>query len=102
MTDRTITVEVVHALPERAWSVRHVLPVPATVGQALARGLPQAPGLEVDASRLAVFGRAVTLDSPLHDGDRVEILRPLLVDPKQARRERASESARRPTPPRRR
>jgi putative ubiquitin-RnfH superfamily antitoxin RatB of RatAB toxin-antitoxin module len=91
----TIAVEIVYALPDRAWSVRHVLPAPATVGQALARGLPDAPGMEVDASRLAVFGRAVGLESPLHDGDRVEILRPLLVDPKEARRQRAGAQRRR-------
>lgn len=100
MTESTITVEIVYALPDRAWSVRHVLPMPATVGQALECGLPDAPGIEVDASRLAVFGRAVGLESPLHDGDRIEILRPLLVDPKQARRERASGFKRRPEPPR--
>jgi putative ubiquitin-RnfH superfamily antitoxin RatB of RatAB toxin-antitoxin module len=89
MTEATLEIEIVHALPERAWSVRHVLPAPATVGQALALGLPDAPGLEVDPSRLAVFGRAVGLDSPLHDGDRIELLRPLLLDPKEARRRRA-------------
>jgi putative ubiquitin-RnfH superfamily antitoxin RatB of RatAB toxin-antitoxin module len=91
----TIEVDVVYALPDRAWSVRHVLPAPATVGQALAMGLPDVPGLAPEASRLAVFGRAVGLDSPLHDGDRVEILRPLRVDPKQARRERAADFKRR-------
>jgi len=91
----TIEVEIVYALPERAWSVRHVLQAPATVGQALARGLPEAPGLELDPSRLAVFGRAVGLESPLHDGDRIEILRPLQVDPKQARRARAADFRRR-------
>ncbi|MGH8030430.1 MAG: RnfH family protein [Arenimonas sp.] len=89
MTEATVDVEVVYALPDRAWSVRHVLPAPATVGQALQRGLPDAPGLEVDPARLAIFGRAVGLDSPLHDGDRIELLRPLQVDPKEARRRRA-------------
>jgi putative ubiquitin-RnfH superfamily antitoxin RatB of RatAB toxin-antitoxin module len=42
-----------------------------------------APGL------LAVFGRLVTPASALHEGDRIEVLRPLLADPKQRRRERA-------------
>jgi putative ubiquitin-RnfH superfamily antitoxin RatB of RatAB toxin-antitoxin module len=102
MTEPMIEVEIVYAMPDRAWSVRHVVPATATVGQALALGVPDAPGLQVDASRLAVFGRAVGLDSPLHDGDRIEILRPLLVDPKQARRERATEFTRRLAPPRRR
>ena len=89
MTEATIEVEIVYALPDRAWSVRVTLPAPATVGQALQRGLPPAPGLEVDPARLAVFGRAVGLDAPLHDGDRIELLRPLKVDPKDARRRRA-------------
>lgn len=35
-----------------------------------------------------VWGRVVPLDTPLRDGDRVEVYRPLLVDPKVARRER--------------
>lgn len=100
MTEASIAVEVVYALPDRAWSVRHVLPASATVGDALACGVPDAPGLRVDASRLAVFGRAVGLDAPLHDGDRVEILRPLQVDPKQARRERATGFRNKSTPPR--
>jgi sulfur carrier protein len=35
-----------------------------------------------------VWGRRVPLDTPLRDGDRVEVYRPLRVDPKVARRER--------------
>ena len=34
-------------------------------------------------------GETVVLDQPLRDGDRVELLRPLLLDPKEARRRRA-------------
>lgn len=93
MTDaELLVIEVVYALPERAWSATVRLPAPATVGQALrlSQMATMVPGLaSIDAARLAVYGRAVTLDSPLHDGDRIEILRPLLVDPKQARRRRA-------------
>jgi putative ubiquitin-RnfH superfamily antitoxin RatB of RatAB toxin-antitoxin module len=46
---------------------------------------------EVDRSDLAfaIFGTRVRADAPLHEGDRVEILRPLQVDPKEARRLRA-------------
>jgi putative ubiquitin-RnfH superfamily antitoxin RatB of RatAB toxin-antitoxin module len=47
------------------------------------------PGLGVDAAMLAIFGNTATPESLLHDGDRVEVLRPLVADPKQARRERA-------------
>ena len=89
--DAAIRVEVVHALPDRSWRVDVVLPHGASVADALAEAQleRQVPGLEVDPGRLAVFGRAVKPVDTLHDGDRVEILRPLLADPKQVRRERA-------------
>ena len=53
----------------------------------------QAMRLWMDPARLAVFGRAVTPETRLHDGDRIEILRPLLADPKTARRKRAETAA---------
>ncbi|MFY2764997.1 RnfH family protein [Arenimonas sp. MALMAid1274] len=86
-----LAVEVVYALPDRSWRVAVQLPAGATVADALALADlgAQVPGLDVDPARLAVFGRSATLQTTLHDGDRVEILRPLLADPKQARRERA-------------
>lgn len=78
-------VEVVHALPQRDESVRVSVPRGATVRDALEKSglLPLASG------RFGIFGKAVGADAPLADGDRVEIYRPLLVDPKEARRRRA-------------
>jgi len=72
------------------------LPAGATVADALAAAdLPsRVPGIEVDPEGLAVFGQAATLATTLHDGDRVEVLRPLKVDPKQARRRRAGAGGR--------
>lgn len=55
----------------------------------LASGWPQAcPGQDVSELEVGTWGRRGTLDQPVRDGDRVEIYRPLLVDPKVARRER--------------
>ncbi|MBW8366649.1 MAG: RnfH family protein [Arenimonas sp.] len=90
-------VQVVYALPERCWTVEVVLPEGARVADALALAdlagvLPQGA---VDPARLAVYGRTATLETRLHDRDRVEILRPLLADPKQARRQRARDAAKR-------
>ena len=89
-----IAVEVAYALPDRAWRVPLRLPAGATVADALAAAdLPaKVPGLVVDEDCLAIFGRAVTPGDALRDGDRVEVLRPLLVDPMQARRRRAREA----------
>lgn len=92
-----IRVEVVYALSERCWSAKLELPEAATVADALAAaGLAaRVPGLELDPDRLSVFGKSATLATVLHDRDRVEILRPLQVDPKQARRKRAGDAAKR-------
>lgn len=89
--DGSLRVEVVYALPDRCWRVEVGLPAGACVADALAAAdLPaRVPGLVLDDSMLAVFGRTATPDTALHDGDRVEVLRPLLADPKEARRERA-------------
>jgi putative ubiquitin-RnfH superfamily antitoxin RatB of RatAB toxin-antitoxin module len=90
-----LRIEVVYALPTRCWSVRLELPPGATVAEALTAAAMESkvPGLVVDATQLAVYGRSVTPSSQLHDGDRIEILRPLLADPKQARRKRAEVAA---------
>lgn len=47
------------------------------------------PDLKLDELAVGVFSRPRQLDEMVHDGDRVEIYRPLLVDPKEARRHRA-------------
>jgi putative ubiquitin-RnfH superfamily antitoxin RatB of RatAB toxin-antitoxin module len=46
------------------------------------------PEVAFDPSRLGVFSRRVSPDDTLRDGDRVEIYRPLTIDPKDARRRR--------------
>jgi putative ubiquitin-RnfH superfamily antitoxin RatB of RatAB toxin-antitoxin module len=91
MTSASIRVEVVYALPERCWSVRLQLPEGSRVAAALDAARPQLPeDIVIDTARLAVFGRTVSPEGVLRDGDRVEILRPLIADPKQARRQRAA------------
>lgn len=62
----------------------------ATVADAVrASGIADEIGSDIDYSRIGVFGRVVSPNSPLRDGDRVEIYRPLKIDPKEARRRRA-------------
>ena len=54
-----------------------------------ASGWPEATrGQDVSGLDVGVWGRRCTLDEPVREGDRVEIYRPLVVDPKVARRER--------------
>jgi putative ubiquitin-RnfH superfamily antitoxin RatB of RatAB toxin-antitoxin module len=44
---------------------------------------------EADLTRAGIFGKPVATSAMLRDGDRVEIYRPLKIDPKEARRRRA-------------
>ena len=66
-----------------------------TVGEAIERsGLAaEFPDLVVDPRAVGIFGRKVPLDHVLQPGDRVEIYRPLIADPREARRQRASKPA---------
>ncbi|QIL20672.1 RnfH family protein [Thermomonas sp. HDW16] len=75
----------------RAWPQRHEeTAVELATGMNVDDAL-QAVGWGLDAEfvGLAVFGQAAALTTALHDGDRIELLRSLQLDPKQARRLRA-------------
>ena len=75
--------EVVYALAGRQEVVALQLSEGASAGQAA-----QASGLGGTGMRLGIGGKEVPADQPLRDGDRVEILRPLALDPREARRRR--------------
>lgn len=66
------------------------LPVHSTVATAIQASavLADLDAEEIDALTAGIWGRKVALGHALRDQDRVEIYRPLLVDPKVARRER--------------
>ncbi|GIX36329.1 MAG: UPF0125 protein [Lysobacteraceae bacterium] len=92
-----IEVEVVHALPHRAWRWPLRLPAGATLMDALRAAPLVEAGLDPGSlpAGVGVFGRERPLDHPLRDGDRIEIYRPLLCDPRDRRRQRAGQ---RPAP----
>ena len=81
----TIRVEVIRAWPRRHEAVELELPAGATVAQALSGCGFSLEGID----GYAVFGERVTKDVHLRDGERLELLQPLLADPKEARRRRA-------------
>ena len=53
--------------------------------------LEECPEIDFSVNKVGVFGKAAKLDSVLHAGDRVEIYRPLIADPKEARKKRAAQ-----------
>ena len=87
----TIRVEVAYSPAPRQVDLQVLaLPVGATAGQAvLAAGNPvRHPAFDLEQVTVAVWGRAVAPSAVLHDGDRLELCRRLIVDPKEARRVR--------------
>jgi uncharacterized protein len=86
-----IDIEVVYALPDR----QRVLPVRVAVGTRVGAAIRQSgilnefPQIDLAHARLGIFSRRVQSDEPVKQGDRIEIYRLLLADPKSVRRERA-------------
>lgn len=93
----TLVVTVVWALPDVQWQAELTLPAGATLHEAVqtARPLIQADGVAEPPSDVAVgvWGRVMPETTPLAHGDRVELYRPLHLDPKAIRRLRAEKAA---------
>lgn len=84
-----VRVQVVRAWPDRFDTEDLSLSEGATVADALAATRIAQAGV----ASTAVYGERVQPDTPLRDGDRLELLGPLLADPKDARRRRAQAQA---------
>ncbi len=98
-TDETeagqIQVEVVLAMPQRQLLVSVSVDEGSTLADAIAcSGISeQFEDFEIDPAKVGIFGRKASMDQVLRNGDRVEIYRALIADPKKIRRERALEQA---------
>lgn len=86
----TIAVEVVYCPAPRQLDLTPLrLAAGSTVADAVqASGVLQRHGLPATDLSLGVWGRACPSEQVLRERDRVEVYRPLLVDPKEARRQR--------------
>ena len=93
---KPLRVEVAYALPERQVLLELEVPAGTTVAGAIERSglLARFPGLQVGRGRVGIFGRPVEPDARIRDGDRVEIYRPLIADPRDARRARVKKPER--------
>ncbi|MCL2893116.1 RnfH family protein [Brenneria tiliae] len=86
-----IRVEVVYALPERQYLRTVTLAEGSSVEQAIAASglLELRADIDLQTNKVGIYSRTVKLSDILNDGDRVEIYRPLIADPKELRRQRA-------------
>ncbi len=89
----TINVEVAYALPEKQRIMKVNVDAGTTIGAAIVQSgiMVEFPELDVEFSKVGIFGKLATMQTVLQDGDRVEIYRPLIADPKEVRRKRAAE-----------
>lgn len=89
-----LRIRVIYALPDHQAIVDLQVPAGTSLTEAVERSglLRKFPEATARPLNCAIFGRAVPLTYELRDGDRIEILRPLLIDPKQSRREAAERS----------
>lgn len=84
-------VEVAYARPDEQVIIPLDVDGDTTVARTIERSgiLERFPEIDLNRNKVGVFGKLTRLDDTLREGDRVEIYRPLIADPKQARRERA-------------
>ena len=87
-----ILVEVAYALPKEQVIISIEVPKKINIKQAIEKSGIQKKFPEIDLSKnkVGIFGKQTTLDHLLSDRDRIEIYRPLILDPKEMRRKRAS------------
>lgn len=89
-----INIEVVYALPDRQFLLRVKLAEGASVEEAIMQSgiLSLRDDIDLSKNKVGIYSRPAKLSDILSDGDRVEIYRPLLADPKEIRRKRAEKA----------
>lgn len=87
-----ITVEVIYALPHQQFLKKLNLIQGSTVIHAIhvSKLVESFSDIDLEKNKIGIYGRFVKPDTVLEDRDRIEIYRPLIVDPKEARRKRAA------------
>ncbi len=85
-----ITVEVAYATPAKQLILSAKVLPNATIEEAILASsiLTSFPEIDLTKVKVGLFGQLATLQTRLSAGDRVEIYRPLTIDPKQARKQR--------------
>lgn len=85
-----INVTIAYATPTQQIEIPIVIEAHANVSMAIKKSgiLQQFPDITFPDIAVGIYAKRVLIDAGLVDGDRIEIYRPLLIDPKEARRQR--------------
>ena len=84
-------IEVAYASPQQSWLIQCNVEEGTTIQQVIEISgiLERCPEIDLETNKVGIFSKIVALDVLIGAGDRVEIYRPLILEPKQARRLRA-------------
>lgn len=88
-----ITVQIAYALPDSYFLERYQLDQGTIIQNAILQSgiLQRYSEIDLRSNSVGIFSRLAKLSDVLQDGDRIEIYRPLLADPKEIRRKRAEQ-----------
>jgi putative ubiquitin-RnfH superfamily antitoxin RatB of RatAB toxin-antitoxin module len=91
MKDKSL-IEIAYATPHKQLILEHEVEAGSLAREAVRScGIDQHfPEIDLEVCDIGVYGKAVADDYQLNDGDRIEIYRPLIADPKEVRRQRAA------------
>ncbi len=94
--DARIRIEVAYATPQKQIIVDCLVDAGTPPRDALRLSdiLQHFPEIDIETCDIGVFGKAIGSDYELNEGDRIEIYRPLIADPKEVRRQRAAQGLR--------
>ncbi|MEA1890729.1 MAG: RnfH family protein [Pseudomonadota bacterium] len=94
--EETMHIDVIFAVPDEQAVINVELPAQSTLDDAIRESkiMEKYPEIDLEVNKTGVFGKPAKRDAVLHPGDRVEIYRPLIADPKEMRKQRAKEKIR--------
>ena len=89
--DRLIAIELIYALPDQQNIITVKAPQNSTILDAIEQSdiLKRFPEIDLNENKVGIFSKVSQLTDSLFDGDRIEIYRTLIADPKEARKQRA-------------
>jgi putative ubiquitin-RnfH superfamily antitoxin RatB of RatAB toxin-antitoxin module len=90
-SEALITIEVIYALPNEQELITLRLSADCSVEEAIyqSKVLSRYPEIDLNINKIGIFGKTCQLTDSLYHNDRIEIYRPLVADPKEARKNRA-------------
>jgi putative ubiquitin-RnfH superfamily antitoxin RatB of RatAB toxin-antitoxin module len=88
---KSLNLEIVYLSSNRQFIIPLNLPAPCVIQQAITLSgiLTLCPEIDLSKHKVGIYSKTVSLEQIIQDHDRIEIYRPLQIDPKQARLVRA-------------